>query len=200
MAVLVESRMGAVTWAMRHRPVSHPRSSNRTCRFPASNVARHILCPNRARPDLCGGRSAMSVSTAISRTAGAPDCSWPQIGQTIPLTKGPARPSRQPYGRYCQYWLRQTSFWLTVTLRRALPYLGWEFRGQSGHCWPIKSLSKKDCHTSGASFAGSSNQRQSNVCSLFASRRYQTLRDSNSFAAMAVLSKPRIGVDGARYY
>jgi hypothetical protein len=35
MAGKVESRMGAVTWAMRHRPVSHPRSSNRTCRFPA---------------------------------------------------------------------------------------------------------------------------------------------------------------------
>jgi len=27
--------MGAVAWAMRQRPVSHPRSSNRTCRFPA---------------------------------------------------------------------------------------------------------------------------------------------------------------------
>ena len=25
-----------MTGAMRHRPVSHPRSSNRTCRFPAS--------------------------------------------------------------------------------------------------------------------------------------------------------------------
>ena len=32
----VESRMGAVAWAMRQRSVSHPRSSNRTCRFPAS--------------------------------------------------------------------------------------------------------------------------------------------------------------------
>src|SRR6266511_3831883 len=28
--------MGAVAWAMRRRSVSHPRSSNRTCRFPAS--------------------------------------------------------------------------------------------------------------------------------------------------------------------
>jgi hypothetical protein len=28
--------MGAVAWAMRHRSVSHPRSSNRTCRSPAS--------------------------------------------------------------------------------------------------------------------------------------------------------------------
>ena len=33
---MVESRRGAVAWAMRQRPVSPPRSSNRTCRFPAS--------------------------------------------------------------------------------------------------------------------------------------------------------------------
>ena len=32
----VELRMGAVAWAIRRRPVSHPRSSNRTGRFPAS--------------------------------------------------------------------------------------------------------------------------------------------------------------------
>ena len=32
----VESRMGAVAWAMRQHAVSHPRSSNRTCRSPAS--------------------------------------------------------------------------------------------------------------------------------------------------------------------
>ena len=46
MAEMVESRMGAVAWASGHRPVSHPRSSNRTCRFPASGfpagfTARH---------------------------------------------------------------------------------------------------------------------------------------------------------------
>src|SRR5437588_11376367 len=38
--------MGAVAWAMRQRSVSHPRSSNRTCGFPASGsptgfVMRH---------------------------------------------------------------------------------------------------------------------------------------------------------------
>ena len=33
---MVKSRMGAVAWAMRQRSVSHPRSSNRTCGFPAS--------------------------------------------------------------------------------------------------------------------------------------------------------------------
>src|SRR5262245_31319468 len=43
---LAESRMGAVTWAMRQRSVSHPRSSNRTCRSPASGsptgfIVRH---------------------------------------------------------------------------------------------------------------------------------------------------------------
>ncbi len=31
----VESRMGVVAWAIRHRPVSHPRSSNAACGFPA---------------------------------------------------------------------------------------------------------------------------------------------------------------------
>ena len=36
MSEKVESRMGAVAWAMRQRSVSHPRSSNRTCGFPAS--------------------------------------------------------------------------------------------------------------------------------------------------------------------
>jgi Transposase DDE domain group 1 len=35
-AVVVESSRGAVAWAMRHRPVSPARSSNRTGRFPAS--------------------------------------------------------------------------------------------------------------------------------------------------------------------
>ncbi len=42
----VESRRGAVAWAIRHRSVSPPRSSNRTCGFPASGsptgfAARH---------------------------------------------------------------------------------------------------------------------------------------------------------------
>src|SRR5215467_11804230 len=31
---VVESRIGAVAWAMRQRPVSHPRSSNAACGFP----------------------------------------------------------------------------------------------------------------------------------------------------------------------
>ena len=35
-APLVKSRKGAVAWAVRQRPVSLPRSSNRTCGFPAS--------------------------------------------------------------------------------------------------------------------------------------------------------------------
>src|SRR4029077_17253295 len=47
---MVESRMGAVAWAFGHRPVSHPRSSNRTSRFPASGfptgfTARHATGP-----------------------------------------------------------------------------------------------------------------------------------------------------------
>jgi hypothetical protein len=35
-SLMVQSRMGAVAWASRQRSVSHPRSSNRTCRSPAS--------------------------------------------------------------------------------------------------------------------------------------------------------------------
>jgi hypothetical protein len=48
--------MGAVAWAMRQRSVSHPRSSNRTCGFPASGsptgfVARHTeQITDRKRP------------------------------------------------------------------------------------------------------------------------------------------------------
>src|SRR5258708_10645116 len=36
MSQTVESRMGAVAWAIRQRSVSHPRSSNRTCPIKAS--------------------------------------------------------------------------------------------------------------------------------------------------------------------
>ncbi len=44
----VESRRGAVAWAVRHHSVSPPRSSNRTCGFPASGsptgfTARHTV-------------------------------------------------------------------------------------------------------------------------------------------------------------
>src|ERR1700737_3229862 len=38
MSVKVESRMGAVAWAIRQRSVSHPRSSNRTCPIKASGL------------------------------------------------------------------------------------------------------------------------------------------------------------------
>jgi hypothetical protein len=50
----VESRMGAVAWAMRQRSVSHPRSSNRTCGttasgFPTGFTARHTAAVQDAR-------------------------------------------------------------------------------------------------------------------------------------------------------
>src|SRR3954452_14544904 len=49
---MVESRTGAVAWAIRHHPVSRPRSSNRTCGFPASGfptgfIARHTAVIQR---------------------------------------------------------------------------------------------------------------------------------------------------------
>jgi hypothetical protein len=37
----VESRMGAVAWAIRQRSVSHPRSSNRTCEA-SKLIQRHV--------------------------------------------------------------------------------------------------------------------------------------------------------------
>ena len=47
---MVESRMGAVAWAIRQRSVSHPRSSNRTCPIKASGsptgfAERHTAGP-----------------------------------------------------------------------------------------------------------------------------------------------------------
>src|SRR5437879_6042783 len=47
----VESRMGASTDAKR-RPVSHPRSSNRTCGFPASGFPTGFTVDSRTRPQL----------------------------------------------------------------------------------------------------------------------------------------------------
>src|SRR5437867_3289815 len=47
----VESRMGASTDAER-RPVSHPRSSNRTCRFPASGFPTGFTVDSRTRIQL----------------------------------------------------------------------------------------------------------------------------------------------------
>src|SRR6476620_3713340 len=51
--------MGAVAWAMRRRSVSHPRSSNRTCGFPASGsptgfVMRHTKQITDRKRHLCG--------------------------------------------------------------------------------------------------------------------------------------------------
>jgi hypothetical protein len=67
----VESRMGAVAWAMRQRSVSHPRSSNRTCRFPASGsygaffvkgASRHF-CRAFVTPFFCSTRPRSSSSS-----------------------------------------------------------------------------------------------------------------------------------------
>src|SRR6266478_10013902 len=54
----VESRMGAVAWAMRQRSVSHPRSSNRTCGFPASGSPTGFTVRHTARGTKVGVRGA----------------------------------------------------------------------------------------------------------------------------------------------
>jgi putative transposase len=53
----VESRMGAVAWAIRHHPVSHPRSSNRTCGTIASGSLP-------SRQSFALGRSVSRIGTA----------------------------------------------------------------------------------------------------------------------------------------
>ena len=52
----VESRKGAVAWAIRHRSVSPPRSSNRTCRFPASGFPTGFI----AQPASCPAKTLVS--------------------------------------------------------------------------------------------------------------------------------------------
>src|SRR5262249_53762621 len=68
----VESRMGAVAWAMRQLSVSHPRSSNRTGRSPASGsptgfTARHTTGQLRA-----GVRDAQTEFSIDDCTRNAP--------------------------------------------------------------------------------------------------------------------------------
>ncbi len=65
--------MGAVAWAIRHRSVSHPRSSNRTCRSPASGsptgfTVRHTGSKPTAR-GFCTVITLLRPSTQQSRTA-----------------------------------------------------------------------------------------------------------------------------------
>ena len=54
----LESRMGAVAWAIRQRPVSHPRSSNRTCRSPASGSPTGFTARHTAVQSMAGVRGA----------------------------------------------------------------------------------------------------------------------------------------------
>jgi RND family efflux transporter MFP subunit len=63
----VESRRGAVAWAMRQRSVSSPRSSNRTCRFPASGFPTGFIAEHTA-----AGQGARVVAAA-RREARRPD-------------------------------------------------------------------------------------------------------------------------------
>ncbi len=70
----VESRRGAVAWAIRHRPVSPPRSSNRTSGFPASGsptgfTARHTVdgqCRLVSRDDTVARHQPSPCGRALS--------------------------------------------------------------------------------------------------------------------------------------
>src|SRR5674536_310756 len=68
---MVESRMGAVAWAIRQRSVSHPRSSNRTCPIKASGsptgfTVRHTESKLTARGFGAVSNSPSPLDTAIS--------------------------------------------------------------------------------------------------------------------------------------
>ena len=76
---LVESRMGAVAWAIRQRPVSHPRSSNRACRFPApgfptSFIEGHTGSDPTARGICPANDSPSPFDTATSDGSGLQRC------------------------------------------------------------------------------------------------------------------------------
>ena len=71
MSQKVESRMGAVAWAIRQRSVSHPRSSNRTCPIKASGsptgfIVRHTGSKPTARGVSTVSNSPSPLDTAVS--------------------------------------------------------------------------------------------------------------------------------------
>jgi hypothetical protein len=75
----VESRMGAVAWAMRQRSVSHPRSSNRACRFPApgfptSFIEGHTGSDPTARGICTANNFPSPLDTATSNGSGLQRC------------------------------------------------------------------------------------------------------------------------------
>ena len=65
-SVVVESRMGAVA-CFSHRPVSHPRSSNRACRFPAPDFPTGLTAKHTT-----AGRSLQVSSDDTSARGGLP--------------------------------------------------------------------------------------------------------------------------------
>src|SRR4030088_1909146 len=62
-SVQVESRMGAVAWAIRQRSGSHPRSSNRTCPIKASGSPPGFTVRHAERPL---GQAFETQQTALS--------------------------------------------------------------------------------------------------------------------------------------
>src|SRR3989442_8979989 len=72
----VESRTGAVAWAIWQHSVSCPRSSNRTCRFPASGfptsfIVRHTEKSSGRKRPLRGDFSPSPYDTAFSEGSGS---------------------------------------------------------------------------------------------------------------------------------
>ena len=74
MSALVKSRMGAVAWAIRQHPVSHPRSSNRTCPIKASGSPTGFTVRHTGvnQPHAASARLATLLRLSTQQSPAAP--------------------------------------------------------------------------------------------------------------------------------
>ena len=121
--------MGAVAWAMRQRSVSHPRSSNRTCRFPASGfptsfIVRHTEKSSGRKRPLRGGFSPSPYDTAFSEGSG----SFPVLQGSSPITfTSPSSKAHQKSGSFPPFYPLSSPCWswscLLLRWRRTIDLL-----------------------------------------------------------------------------
>ena len=102
----VESRTGAVAWAIRHHPVSRPRSSNAACGFPARRsptgfTAQHTTRPVFARECAVDAVFALPQSSfrrllALPVFVGSRQSPCPRHPQKRTRSQGPSLHRRYP--------------------------------------------------------------------------------------------------------
>src|SRR2546427_7832883 len=83
----VESRMGAVAWAMRQRSVSHPRSSNRTCPIKASGLYGSFFVKGASR-HFCRALLLHSFVRPAPRAFFHPDRTLPPPSRAVAVKDG----------------------------------------------------------------------------------------------------------------